>query len=206
MDKFTNIQLAEIMEHCLVDGEEGCCHECPSEDGHLCELASGGYGNYTIPKDLVKYVIDALKTNSNDDYQRGLNDAWDVCRRILLCTDDGGIPLSDIEKIFGSKGFTLLWLCQKLLKEYTAEEVISKIKEYYDGFHVGDEVVFGSPHINGVVTKITPYGATTLRVLDKNGCVHLVYPASSGCKKTGRHLNEVEELLKLIENGEDEDG
>lgn len=197
-------ELIKALKHCTLD-KEGQCDCCPGEDGIHCMYMDDGSW-VKMPMSLVKCAIDMLDSGEGDDYKRGLNDAWDVCRKILLCTDDGGIPLSDIEKIFGSKGPSLLWLCQKLLKEYTAEEVVSKIKEYYDGFHVGDEVVFGGSHINGVVTKITPYGATTLRVLDKNGCVHLVYPASSECKKTGRHLNEVEELLKLIEDGEDEDG
>lgn len=201
---YTNDELIEIIKHCTNDDDQDQCKNCPAEDGGRCDVACRGY--CTIPKDLLNHVIDALSDDDNSNYKRGLNDAWDVCRKVLLCEDDGGVPPSDIKEIFGITGFTFVGSCTKLLKDHTAEEAIEKINKYYEAFHVGDEVVFGSSHINGVVTKITPYGAMTLRVLDKNGFVHLVYPESSGCKKTGRHLNEVEELLKLIEDGEDEDG
>ena len=197
-------ELITALKACTAEDDENQCTGCPGNDGLFCRYMNN-HERIMIPESLLNGAIEILESD-DDEYKRGLNDAWDVCRKILLCVDDGGAPLSDIEKIFGIKESMLLPLCQKLLKEYTAEEVVGKIKEYYDGFHVGDEVVLGGSHINGVVTKITPYGAMTLRVLDKNGCVHLVYPASSKCKKTGRHLNEVEELLKLIEDGEDEDG
>ena len=135
------------------------------------------HGYSGIPKDLMIHVTNAL-SDGDSDYRRGLND-----------------------------GFTLAEAYARLLRDYTVEEVIRKIKEYYDDFHIGDEVVFGeqSKH-NGVITRIVNYGARTLRVLCKDGCVRLVYPGSASVKKTGRHLNEVEELLKLIEDGEDEDG
>ena len=62
-------------------------------------------------------------TNSNLTYERGLNDAWECARKMMLSDEDGGIALSDIMKIFGMTQYSAI-------KRFSASEAIAKIKEY----------------------------------------------------------------------------
>ena len=72
-----------------------------------------------------------------DDYERGLNDAWDAARKINLEVYDGGLSVSDLEKIFAIGGNCAV------MRTFTAKEAIDRIKAHEaekDEIHVGDEV------------------------------------------------------------------
>lgn len=197
MNKFTNIQLAEIMEHCLVDGEEECCHECPSEDGYLCELASGGYENYTLPKGLVKYVIDALKANSNDDYQRGLNDAWEAARKISL-DFDGAPSVDDLKGLFGTA------VASNIIRDFDLQTIIERLKNLslnkLKDVSVGDVVECVDDSKKFVVLRVSSEGSVYL--VDRDGFVSWYPP--TGFKKTGIHYGSLLHILKMIGGGTDD--
>lgn len=59
------------------------------------------------------------------DYERGLNDAWEIARRLSCCVFDGGMPYSTLISIFGCEATP-----NSLYRDYTASEVMAKIKEY----------------------------------------------------------------------------
>ena len=72
-----------------------------------------------------------------DDYERGLNDAWDAARKINLEVHDGGLSVSDLEKIFAISGNCAV------MRTFTAKEAIDRIKAHEaekDEIRVGDEV------------------------------------------------------------------
>ena len=56
-------------------------------------------------------------------YEKGLNDAWECARKIMLSDEDGGIAHIDIQKIFGGSYY-------QAMMNYSASEVIVKLKEY----------------------------------------------------------------------------
>lgn len=67
-------------------------------------------------------------------YSDGLKDAWELAKKIILATDDGGISLNDITEIFGSAYCAMM--------DFTYEQALAKIEAYEkeNEIKVGDEV------------------------------------------------------------------
>ena len=137
--------------------------------------------------------------NQQEAYQRGLADAWEAYKKITLAERDGGLPISEYCEIFGyGVHFS------KVLKTFTAEEVIAKIKAYEqkrEEIKVGNEVKafekkpfivtgFGygddeeDVYCHGFVTE---NGISTSA--KKNSCV-----------RTGRHFPEIVTILEKTRN------
>jgi hypothetical protein len=66
---------------------------------------------------------ETLKTES-EMYAKGLNDAWECAKKIILTESEGGLSLGEHVEIFGAYPATIIF------KNYTASEAIAKIKEY----------------------------------------------------------------------------
>lgn len=75
-----------------------------------------GYADKTNNDEVVKGL-------AKDIYQRGLNDAWEAARKIVLSPDEGGTSLTDIYVMFGNNGSM-----QRVFRSYSASEVIEKLK------------------------------------------------------------------------------
>lgn len=70
---------------------------------------------------------DGLAEGIKDTYNKGLNDAWECARKIVLSSTRGGMPLSVIvDEIFDDCCNNEL----NVLANYSASEAIAKIKEY----------------------------------------------------------------------------
>lgn len=80
------------------------------------ELAyNSGYEQGCIDRDEI-YAED------KEDYNKGLNDAWECVRKI------NSMPMDECEKIFGE------YRClATILQNFTASEAIAKIEEYEEG-------------------------------------------------------------------------
>ena len=85
-----------------------------------------------------------------NEYQRGLEDAWEAARRIVVDTDHGGLALGTLSGIFGTQSYSYI------MRENTVQEAIDKIKAYEDKhsdrIEVGDEVTFLPNDRRGIVT------------------------------------------------------
>ena len=82
-----------------------------------------------------------------DDYERGLNDAWDAARNIV-CSD--GLTVQEIHNIFNCT------VTGNVLRRFSAPEAIAKIKAYEaekDEIRVGDEVRRISDGVKYVVVE-----------------------------------------------------
>lgn len=112
------------------------------------KIQVGGINNYLsilegmIRADYQKQVDEACqrgynkgyadKTNNDevcnelakDIYQRGLNDAWEAARKIVLNPNEGGITVTDLFAIFGERSV------QSAFKYCSASEAIAKLKAY----------------------------------------------------------------------------
>ena len=112
------------------------------------KIQASGINNYLsilegmIRADYQKQVDDAYqrgydkgyadKTNNDkvckelakDIYQRGLDDAWDAARKIVLNPDEGGTSLTDYFAVFGDGSM------QSVFRNYSASEAIAKLKAY----------------------------------------------------------------------------
>lgn len=141
--------------------------------------------------------------NQQEAYQRGLNDAWDAARKIVLDTDKGGIPLSKLQKIF-HRG-----LPNEIIGAFSASEAIEEIRAYereHEEFHIGDEVIrhYKNEFMEGDdAPSIFLYEEDgNFRCITFNGRSIIIaeYPKHQ-YRKTGRHFPEIAEVLqKMREN------
>lgn len=132
-----------------------------------------------------KKAFDLLESERNSEYQRGLNDAWEAAKKVVLNPDEGGLDFQELNEVFNCDTIQ-----QVFRRHNTLSEVIAKLKAYEekqkadDKIEVGDEVdAYGN---KGVVTymyeKEDVYcvmmrdGSASIR---KNGDI----------VKTGRHLD-----------------
>lgn len=83
-----------------------------------------------VREDAFKNGYDAackdidIKSKINAAYQKGLNDAWDAAKKIVLSREDGGLFEYDTRKaVFGCGNYMAL-------KKYSASEAIEKIRQY----------------------------------------------------------------------------
>jgi len=135
-------------------------------------------------------------------YNRGLNDAWEVIKKITKDDSVGGYSIEMMQELFG-------WTCvYDITHNYTPEEAIAKIKAYEEQqkqdaeIKVGDEVYSDAFDDKGIVTHITA---------DKVACVCIICNGSTmmkvgtiGLHKTGRHFPQIAEVLKEL-RGEEND-
>ncbi len=127
-----------------------------------------------------------------DGYQKGLNDAWDTARKILLSKKDGGLLEYDERKaVFGYGNYFLV------LKKCSASEAIEKIRQYeqeQEKIKVGNEV--DGKCGRGIITKISDDG-DHFNVMWENGSTG--YYMREDFKKTGRHFSEIAEVLRKMQ-------
>ena len=77
-----------------------------------------------------------------DEYERGVRECWEAIDKILSDAPDGGIPVSELERIFDTDYCFSGKFIRKLFKNIGPLEVINKIKEYGESrkIKIGDVV------------------------------------------------------------------
>ncbi len=122
------------------------------------------------------YPLTAKDTNiPTKTYEDGLNEAWELAKKLFLYPHEGGYNSTELEEIFGRTEH--LW-------KLSPQEAAAKIAEWESrqDIHVGDLVRVGFGY--GVVTSV-----------HKENCYVLWTDGSSGCRdkkyltKTGRTID-----------------
>lgn len=155
--------------------------------------------------DGIKDGKESVQIDDSTAYERGLNDAWECARKMLLSDEDGGIALSDILKIFGMTQYYAI-------KRFSATEAIAKIKEYEEKqakdaeIKVGDEVIY-----HGRGARIGAHdGAIGVVLGTEKDWVEVKFKSTWNCvsvckdtlTKTGRHFPQIEEVLEQMKGEE----
>lgn len=127
-------------------------------------------------------VAKKIKEQEEDIYNKGLNDAWELARKIDIFDEE------ERTKIFG-------YLTSEYIKEhYTVQEALAKLKAYEEAqIEVGDVVKFETGE-NGIVTYINCDG--DLMGFSEDGRLFTEMPISC-CKKTGKHI-DIKSILEQI--------
>ena len=99
------------------------------------------------------------------------------------------MPLADMAEHFKTK--TRL---ADVIREFSAEEIVERYKQWKSKPEVGDEVINEKTGHKFVVTKIVMDGSA--HGICSEG--YVCYPLVENCKKTGRHFDSVKKLLKEI--------
>ena len=142
----------------------------------------------------------ALAVDSDKFREQGRNEAWEAARKLFLNEENGGLKQEDFVSLFDGKRPVMV------LAYKSASEVIAKIKAYEeqkqkeaDEIHVGDEVIptYGvtEPFIAIAVDNDAVYG------FDINGNYRGASKSETDFKKTGRHFDEIAEVLKKMKEG-----
>lgn len=128
--------------------------------------------------------------NEADSYDSGLNDAWELAKKIVLIENDGGVPYTELFTVYGTSDI------EEILK-HSPQEALAKMEAYEKGqaeIKVGDVVVVNND-IKGVVLD-EGGNEDELIVFTENACVE---PCLKGyLRKTGEHLNEVQSILQQL--------
>ena len=140
---------------------------------------------------IAAYTLEMQETILKEEYQRGLNDAWNAARDIELSVDDGGLSIQEIEHIFGDMS------PNSIIKNFNPEYIVNKLNEYNDRkpieINVGDEVANSiTEAVMIVIRKCSD--EKYVDVMYKDGSVTKGYPISE-LKKTGRHFSEIANAL-----------
>ena len=133
--------------------------------------------------------------HAESDYQKGLNTAWDMARKIVTWPDRSLVNSDTFDLDPGENIFT----------KYPASRAIEKLKAYEeqqkaDEIKVGDEVRSNnaiSDH-TGVVLALSLEG-NSAKVLENDGS--MAWVAVNVLTKTGRHFNFLASLLNAMKEG-----
>ena len=163
------------------------------------------WGNTIMTLDNIKSGLKADRQKAIDEaYQRGIDDAWEVAKKIFGYEFDGGLPVDELRNAFGFESGP--FCTADILRTNTASEAIAKLKAYEEQrkadaeIKVGDEVMSNnaiSDH-TGVVLALS-LGETSAKVLENDGS--MAWVAVNVLIKTGRHFNFLASLLEAMKEG-----
>lgn len=168
------------------DHGEKCCIGCERYGTGCCD---NGYEK--IPRNLLEDAL-ALLQRRADAYNEA-RAAWELARKLAVTRVDGGFSPTERDEVFGIESCT-----NAKIMDLGYEEALRRYREYQEHqFQVGDEV-----EIDVGIGAVTRYNNNTVTVLMDNGA-YAMRPRNEA-KKTGRHFDEVVQLLAKI-GGENND-
>lgn len=131
------------------------------------------------------------------NYSKGAEDAWELSRRIICPSDCCEDSISAYTKeIFNKDG----WEIRGIFNDLSYQDAKTKYeawKKKKEEIRVGDEVVLYE-NVKMVVVQVDH--GTSIQGVDENGeCYERI--ERNVVKKTGRHFDEIETLLKKMNEG-----
>lgn len=91
------------------------------------EAYQRGYNKgYADKTNNIEVCNKIAKDIQNEAYQRGLDDAWEAAKKIILSPDEGGTSLPDLFAMFDNGSII------SVFRNYSASEAIAKLKDYKD--------------------------------------------------------------------------
>ena len=161
--------------------------------GHI---VTSGDEALAASNNILAQVRTVIK-NSEKEYERGLEDAWALARKIIL-TGEGFYTRRDLVNIFGDYEYM-----PDIFNEYqTYKDVIAKINEYESKLKPGDVVEYigkvSNESYKGIFLSKS-LDNDDVWILDKNcDCPQLISRNLFTIKKIGKHVN-LEGLFAEIE-------
>lgn len=135
------------------------------------------------------------KAEVAEAYNKGLQDAWELARKIVLDVSKGGIPERNMRSMFGEK-----WTVSDILKNYTPQEVLAKLEAYekeQNEIKVGD--VVSNDGLKSVVVRVVEDKIYTVTSIGTTPSY--AFDDIKKLKKTGKHI-DIQNILQQIGGGE----
>lgn len=149
---------------------------------YVCELI-------TNPDVCIRFKSPAECIFAEKTYSDGLNDAWELARKIVMGEEDGGFDSQEVIDVFGKSRYYSF-------KDFTAEEALAKIESYEKEkeIKVNDIVKVKGERGLGIVTAVCPTGIIYV-LWDDGGCGDY---EPCELEKTGRTAEGLADLLRQI--------
>lgn len=130
------------------------------------------------------YVNENFGELQDEAYAAGLNDAWELAKKIVLTVGDGGIEEDKLKELFDLPSIKRpsYWI----FKECTPQKALAKIEAYEkesEEIKVGDVVETE----DCIAVVIDQYADDRYHVFTENGCVEDWCHAEMA--KTGKHID-----------------
>lgn len=144
-----------------------------------------------------------FKEESEKTYEDGLNEAWELAKKIEAPTAEGGLSGQELALIF--KDGAQLY---KVFKNYSARQAVTRIKEYEEEQKKAAEIKIGD-EVHTIYDD-TPMVVVNIFNEDVTGEKRVVSVSISGIvstryveelEKTGRHFPQIEEVLQKMQEG-----
>lgn len=148
-----------------------------------------GYSDYRELPETTCWVKDDVLHTPDELYNKGLNDAWELAKKIVINSDDGGYTAKELGEMFRTI------LPSEVFADFTPQEALAKVKAYEDECNkitVGDVVKLKGTSYEAVVTRVSE---TILHCLYKDGrCAPGCY--KENYEKTGKHFDSIDEFMR----------
>lgn len=131
-------------------------------------------------------------------YEQGLNDGWELAKKIYAAPSDGGYTLEQLTQIFRESSMSAI------ARTYTASDAIAKIKAYEEKkkadaeLRVGDEIEISGASADVPRMVVTQIDNQYVSTVDAKGDTRCICKNTNTFVKTGRHFPQVEEMLKQM--------
>lgn len=153
-----------------------------------------GYNNRKIEEEFEE---------KSNNYEQGLNDAWELTRKLIISDYDGAYSAKDMRDIWEHGGFL------SILKDFTAQQALEKLKKYEEQkqkekvkIYVGDEIYSTLTDCKAVVQHIDAWNR--YQCFTDNGSQLVIdEQIFNDCwVKTGKNYSQIIEILKQMKEGE----
>lgn len=145
------------------------------------------YKNWLKSEYTTALVEDDVLHPIDESYNKGLNAAWELAKKIVGSPSNGGYAANELVEIFGTVN-------KPVLDAYAPQEALAKVKAYEERneIKVGDVVKLKETTREAIVTRVTE---TCLYFLFKDGSCGSLF-AKEDFEKTGKHFDSIDEFMK----------
>lgn len=136
---------------------------------------------------ITDFVKDDVLHTPDEAYNKGLDDAWELAKKIVLPDHLGGYTVDELKDIFGKNTFA------SLMNTFTPQEALAKVKAYeeHNEIKVGDVVTIRGGVLESIVTLVD--GCIIHRLFRDGSCDCGVN--KEDLKKIG-HFDSIDEFMK----------
>lgn len=151
------------------------------------------FEDFTDEESTIGWVDKEVLHPVNESYNRGLNDAWELAKKIVLPDHLGGYTVDELKDIFGKNTFA------PLMNTFTPQEALAKVKAYeeeQDEIKVGDVIKLRNWYTESIVTRVD--GDIIYQLFTDGSCG--IYTNKEDLEKTGRHFDSIDEFMRSADD------
>lgn len=164
--------------------------ECEAYDEEIDNTYELKYRNWHGDEEFTNFVTVDVLHAPDELYNKGLNDAWELAKKIVKSPNKGGYKANELAEIFGISD-------KPVLDAYTPQEALAKVKEYEgrDEIRVGDVVKLSYSYIESIVTRVS--GDIIYQLFSDGSCDSI---GKEDLVRTGKHFDSIDEFMRSADD------